>query len=375
MKLAFVADVHVGNHRRHGGPVESGVNRRCRHVLHALGEACNRAHDATFVVLGDLFDSTRPEPQVIRATRDVLDTHVGPTLIVMGNHEFCSTGVGDHALGPLEDEERGVEVIEETLVFNNPTGTIIAVPFRPGPARVWLPDELRHVNAGVGNTPRVLCLHLGVEDEETAPWLRGLDDSVHVDLLDEICRAWEIDWVFAGNWHDRRRWELPCGAEVCQVGALAPTGWDNPGTRYGYVDLLDTRSRERSTKRVSGPRFIHVDLEGLERLQATASAKTLRDASKRVDPMLYVQARVEATELDAAASIVQSLVDGGVVAAGEAVADRRAGEEATRQAADDARRATRVDEAIAAWIDAAELHPSVDRAKLRARVERYVADG
>ena len=58
MTVCFLADLHVANHKRHGGPVKAGINRRCQHVLDALESAYKRAErlDAkAVVILGDLF--------------------------------------------------------------------------------------------------------------------------------------------------------------------------------------------------------------------------------------------------------------------------------------------------------------------------------
>ena len=45
MRVGFVADVHVGNHIRFGGPIEAGMNRRCRETVATLRRAVLKARE------------------------------------------------------------------------------------------------------------------------------------------------------------------------------------------------------------------------------------------------------------------------------------------------------------------------------------------
>ena len=65
--VAFVADVHLWNHRRCGGPVKAGINRRGAQTLNALHYAADLAAGmgaAALFVAGDLFDAVNPPPQL-----------------------------------------------------------------------------------------------------------------------------------------------------------------------------------------------------------------------------------------------------------------------------------------------------------------------
>lgn len=97
--ISFIADTHIANHRRFAGESRACINVRCHTTLNSLEQAVESAR-GTLVVLGDIFDTVRPEPQVIAAVQLALwETHT--TFLLLGNHDMVSTQPGDHALGPL----------------------------------------------------------------------------------------------------------------------------------------------------------------------------------------------------------------------------------------------------------------------------------
>lgn len=265
--LAFVADVHVGNPKQHGGPLACGVNRRGEYILGALQGAVHQANGAgaTLVVLGDLFDTVRPEAQLIARVQEIFRTADRTPICLLGNHEMVSSSSGDHSLAPLGPVATIVEK-PTTLHVQDARGLskidLICIPFQPGPAVEWLPAAL---TAGVqGESPKpgspvsplkVLALHLGLQDDTTAPFLKGAHDSIHVGALEKLCVAHGITHVYAGNWHDHRVWTLD-KVRMEQVGALHPTGWNNPGVDYGHVALLSYRGED--SKVIAGPRFVVV---------------------------------------------------------------------------------------------------------------------
>ena len=201
MKPFFVADVHVGNHRRWGGPVKVGLNNRAREVLDALRLAVGHTNNVgePLVVLGDLFDTASPSPQMVYAVGEVLGQCENGCYVLLGNHEFRSADEGDHALTPLSWLEN-VEVVDVPTL----DGRTLFVPFQPGPAKEWLPDVLAGFQDDSRPVADVLCLHLGIEDGETPPWLRGADDSVTVDQLIDLAKEYGFREVYAGNWHKHK---------------------------------------------------------------------------------------------------------------------------------------------------------------------------
>lgn len=277
--VAFLADLHLGNLRRFGGPTVGGVNRRCRHVLDALEAAvaliAARGADA-LVVCGDVFDTSRPAPQVIAAAQGVLAELKCRKYLIVGNHDLESLQPGDHALGPMA-AAGDVEVVAGTAAVVRRVGGVelVMVPFTPGKA----PDTIRaSLVAGTraagpvsaqmpGLVPRVLCVHAGVRrPEDRAPWMLEADDALSSSELQRIAREVGARAAVAGNWHTMRKRDTSAhyadgGVDWLQVGALAPTGWDNSGMDgYGHVGFFGTGGRVNGLHVEgpvrAGPRFL-----------------------------------------------------------------------------------------------------------------------
>lgn len=354
--LAFVADVHIGNPKQHGGVLSCGVNARGRHVLEALQGAVKIANgvNSTLVVLGDLFDTVRPEAQLIAKVQDIFKSANKTPVCLLGNHEMVSTTLGDHSLAPLKPV---ATVVEEptTLAFRDPRGLekidLTCIPFQPGPAVEWLPEALarvvgKPVPSSLDAPVRALAIHLGIQDEATAPFLRGAHDSVPTSLVVELAKKHGFSHVFAGNWHDHRLWDLS-GIRIEQMGALFPTGWNNPGIEYGHLTVLTSKLKEAF--RVPGPRFVVV--------------RTPKDLKQLEQGTFYV--RSEASEKHEAEIIskLSALQDMGKVLSWEH--DRAVdGEEhaAARVALSDARAAAKAGgDALAEYVEAMPLLEGVER--------------
>ena len=260
--VAFVADVHVGNHRRFGGTAVAGLNARCVECVDALRDAlrvATRERASAFVILGDLFDTSSPSPQQLSAVMGVLAASTVPVVVLLGNHDICSDAAGDHALAPLQYVP-GVTVVDSPQVLHE-LGLVL-VPYQPGDASEWLPSVVDSIGPHAGYT---LGLHLGIETDDTPSFLKGSHDAVTASLLTDLCSDYGFAGVVSGNWH--KRWTASYfltghsddggGRDVSliQCGALVPTGFDNPGLiGYGSVQLgLDMRCHT-----VAGPRYLRV---------------------------------------------------------------------------------------------------------------------
>lgn len=373
MKVAFCADVHAGNHRRHGGPVVAGMNTRCRLVIESFRTAHERAAAAgagTFVVVGDLLDYVRPEPQLIAALADIIGgNRAMTTILVRGNHEAVSDVRGDHALGPFRHVARVVETPE---VVAAGVGTedveILCVPNKTGgdpsePPVTFHPPSPRVV--------RLAAIHRGISDSRTPAFLRGLAYTE--------CARWAgmsgCDAVFAGDWHDRQSWTFdaetaPRGMAgfpaVHQLGALVPTGWDNPGIAgFGCVLVHDTKTREHQTIHVPGPRFVKV------RSRAEAD-DAVRDAA-REGCTLFVQMVAMPDEVPALTAIVAEGIRVGTLRGGEVITETATVRAAARAAADATRSASTLTEAVAGYVEALEIRePGVTKADVLARARMFL---
>lgn len=259
MTIAAVADVHCGNIAAGGGRLIGSINDRCRYTLAALGEAVAVANKnkAPFVVLGDLFDASRPPPAVITAVADILQKAEWGAHVLVGNHDMNSDVLWDNSCSPLARE--GVRVYEKPTVVESEGGfALMMVPFQPGPAREWLPQVIKDLGwCRKTSLPVVLCLHLGISDGNTPYYLDGHDDEVPVSLLQDLCADWGIDHVIAGNWHWHQSWNTRDGGNIVQVGTLAPVRHSDDGFNAGGVFLMDGEST--SYHQVDGPRFLTVD--------------------------------------------------------------------------------------------------------------------
>lgn len=377
MRIGIIADVHLGNHRRMGGPVEAGLNRRARQGVDVLRRAAFWAYERKcdeLVVAGDLFDSARPEPQLIAAAMSAL--REGPNVLILkGNHDSVSDADGDHALGPFREGAEG-----QFVVFDRPArwpgkhGELLLVPFRSGDAREWLPAALDEAIGEVGRPiPLSLFLHLGIADGDTPAWLQGARDSVAVDDLEKMCRARGIAFAGAGNWHNPGSWDGD-GVKIAQVGALCPTGFDNEGLDYGRLAVWDSDRRELEWHSVPGPRFVKVPAAALLRLKDSESLieKGLRLAKNDGCDLYLEVAHDPGQEADAVAGL-RRLMDDGVVCDGELRADSGLVAEAARGAAAAVRGAETLDAALAGYVEEMTLPDGVARADVLERARKYLA--
>ena len=372
-RYAFVADVHVANHRRFGGPLLAGVNRRAQHIFAALEHAYREADQmgaTNMMVLGDLFDSAKPEPQLIAGVQRVMklaETTWGiATTVLLGNHEMASSEVGDNALAPLWEQS---EIVDRPRILRHEDLHVWAAPFRPGPAKKWLPEVLseleREDSAAAGGTSpassagvRVLALHLGIEDEGTPPFMRGAPDSIRLPLLRELCRDFEITAAVAGNWHEEHDW--PGRPGVFQVGSLAPTGFDNPGVKYGRVLAIDKEGL--SARRVGGPRFVRT-----ERWEDVVAATCFMPRCQ-----VYASLSVPPADLPKTRKLLAEAIAEGRVVDGEVVPSGEAASTAARQAAREARSSTTLEEAVAAYVEKMPLPDEVERPAVARRSRGFL---
>jgi len=289
---AFVADCHIGNHARHGGPLIDGLNRRGRESVAALRRAVQLAKERrcwAFVVCGDLFHVPRPEPAIIRAVQDVFrEADPMKVLLIPGNHDMpdATATSGNTAMAPLFDPAvvgANVDVVREARWIHYPGVSVMAIPFwgaDPMSAHVaatmeHLTDPERdgrdqHGAPGTksleGADPiRVAAIHVGLWDgDDAAPWQRKARDGMEGEALLNLMRQGKIDVSFVGNYHEHRMWiggaDSPKHPKrlACQVGTLAPHGHGDGGVLgRGLMGFLE-HDGEVTMALVPGPRFVTV---------------------------------------------------------------------------------------------------------------------
>lgn len=362
-RLGFIADGHIHNHLQLGGPSRAGLNRRGQetvNVLHAARTYCEANDVDVLVSLGDLFHTTSPSPQVIAAVQEAIGEDL-PTVLLLGNHEMDSVAVGHNALAPLAPI---ATIVETDQVIDFFGVELWLAGYRPGPAKKWLPEAVGKMSVGrpkVPEHPRVLCLHLGISDPDTPYWLDGSEDSVSMIVLDQLADRFNITHVLAGNWHRRKLWTRP-GCVVLQVGALNPTGFNNPGpTGYGTIATLDDDGAI-GLYELPGPRFLKAGSVKEVELQMQAVPH---------GSSVYVHFTVEPEQYDAAqewlvkARSDLSVVNGKV----DVMADTAdANEEAVKLIRD----AADGHEAIGHFVDAMEMPEGVEASEVKQKCKELM---
>lgn len=365
MRIGFVADVHVGNHRVHGGPVVAGINDRARLVIDTLRRAYRTAAQQgcrEFVVLGDLFDHDDPTPQMVREVGAALEGGKPHVSLLLGNHDMRSDAEGDHAFGPLR--WIGASVLSAPGQY---LPAMAALPFRPGPAEEWLPQAVRALGGGYS----VLGFHQGIADETTPHYLRDPlpPDAVRIETVVSLARECHIPVVVAGNWHEYRAWEHPT-VRVIQVGALCPTGYANPGVEgYGRLVVVDTDAPvEVTIYEIPGPRFHN--LRG-DPGKWPSWDRLTKDRRSEVWAH-FVRAEVTVADLALVRADLARAKASGVVRDYQVVPIAEEARRATRAAAEAARTGRDLPDAVARYVGRMQLPPGVDAGEVVARARKYL---
>ncbi len=385
VKIAFVADVHCGNHKRFGDQISIGVNRRGELVLgtlhRALGVAVNE-HCEVFVVLGDLFDSDHPEPQLIARVqhlfRQASQASGGMRIVcLLGNHESVTSGLGDNALGPLSD----VADIADVPIHHSASGVDVwLVPFTPGvPALGYISAALDGLEGSrlKRTTRTVLALHCGIRDEHTPPWLKTATNSIDVKSLVALCVQHKISQVVAGDWHSRREWlgnSHPSVVSVLQVGTLCPTGFSDAGFQgFGNLAIWEDNGKPPKQIEIPGPRFIKTSEAELAPIldKRITMARAIGKGGGEHN-QLFVSWTRPATDLLRAQERLDYAKRLGHIVDGEVLADEQESEIAARTAAQRASSAATLDEALDGFCQAMQLEPGVDRAEVHRRSREYL---
>jgi hypothetical protein len=374
MKIAFVSDAHIGNHGKHGGHCIKGINRRCQECLDALSSAIDAANElgcAGFCVIGDLFDTDRPAPQLIHAVQEILTKFKGTRIVTLGNHEVHSAATGDHCLGPLSPV---AEVADTDTVFDfgSPEQAVdlLCLPYRSEPVASWLDSSLTELCQEPAK--RILCLHAGIEDSHTPSFMRDSHDSIRLETIRKTTSDHGVSLVLTGHWHSPVDWEGGSdGVSVYQVGALVPTGWDNPGLDYGRLLVVNTAAMGVTQHRLGGPRFLTANT--ITEAEALLNSSTFNE--HHVEYKLYMRLHVPPEQTAEATKWLSQAKANGSIQGGEVQTDNALVRSAVRTAAKAAKSKTTLDEAIAAYIDGLSLGFEFDTQEVLKTVNHYLAKG
>lgn len=386
IRFGAIADLHMASHRLAGGAWRAGINERGYRTTGVFGNALSIAEakgQQCVVALGDVFDTTSPEPQLIAEAQKMIVDNGVPLHVILGNHDIESADEGDHACGPLGGLRMHVDVHERPkIVIIGEVGLtgserkpveLWMVPFTSGATKDWLPKALMDLsNQSHSNSIRVLCAHFGIYDPPMlqgpgANWILVADDAIFSETLGELCVDYNIPLVLAGNWHTRRVMQHSAhGRDVLmvQAGTLCPTGWDNPGFD-GYGSLVCVEVDEQGIidvgfTEVPGPRFVVIRSEE-ELIEARLQAK-----NKHCD--LYVRWIATPDGVAEARRVLESAHNGSASAMGVSAfridLDKSEAKAASQAASAAARSSTTREEALEAFVAKMPLPENVERARV-----------
>lgn len=357
MRIGFLADVHLANHRKFAKPTQGKVaplNTRAADTVRVLSMAraqAEREGCTDLFVLGDVFDTTTPEPALVAEFQQAMSSPVGMQIhLMLGNHDQQSPARGDHALVSL-DGFRSIHVHTEAgEVYTQDGEPVFLVPYRPGRADEYLPEAVGKTEA------RTLGLHLGLRDDDTPKWLQQSHDSYPVNRLAEVG---SFGLVAAGNWHLRKEYPM----NVWQIGAIVPTGFDNPGLT-GYGTLLRWDGRVAVPIEMDGPRFVRAQTKTLK-----ATLETIQDRVSGFPTYLSVKCAVAERE------DVRELLDVYAFTNYELLTDKDTAETMAREAAGAAAYASTdsIHAAVRAYVERMALPNEVDRAKVTELALGYIS--
>jgi len=365
-RIGFIADVHIHNHKQYASKADTlfpGVNGRCQEILDGLFSACGNPNVDAVVILGDLFDTPRPTPQILHATMQAFLGSGNPVYVLVGNHDQVSTEPLDNALAPF-NLIPAVNVIEEPAVIEIGSKTLALVPYQPGNASKWLPEVLAELDPPEAS---ILCIHLGIMDGDTPHYLKECHDAVHVDLLRQLIAEHRLGGVFAGNWHHQEKW-LSAGVPIIQVGALVPTGFDNPGlTGYGGLCVLE--DSEVKFYQVPGPRYVKVT--------CADDLDAYLDLIKEMEVPNFLRVRWEAPmksipEVRRSAEKYSSIPEVDVL---EIMPSKEETLLATRSAAIAARSASTLEDALCVFVDRMPTGEGVNKGEVLESCKSYLGIG
>lgn len=332
--IAAIADAHIGNHGPFAKGSVAGINSRCKHGLDVLDRVNRYLEDINnrlglppiVVSLGDLFDVSTPTPPVIAAVARKL--YNADWRVLLGNHEMASAVAGDNALAPLFSTSDVYDVPTVDRDSGIEDASVIFVPYRPGPAREWLPGAIeealeseRTTSRRYGRKPRLLCLHLGISDEDTPPWLRDANDQIEAARLLELMDKFDIDAAVAGNWHTQ---QVFGGGRILQVGTICPKSFSDSSAfavvdGYGAMALWDSADPRRfRLVSISGPRFVRTH-------NLRSAIEDVREENEaNPDNVLFVRLEIDEADMTEAKMVRDALLATGMVEGCDiTLADRR----------------------------------------------------
>jgi len=226
MRVLVLADFHIWNHAQLGGPMEGGLNRRCRDLLRDIRdtvEGAKRNYGIEAVVqLGDFFDKSNPPPAVLNAAMGMLKESGVQWHILAGNHDIRSFGAPS-AVTPLGKLD-GVFVYDEPARRRLGGVPWAMVPFTSRTA-------LESVRWARG-TADIACFHYGLVARKQP----DRPDTVSTQELSESSSVGPLWWGYFGHEHGSRT----LSNRYASLGSFSQHNFGDPLVPY-IGAIVDTR--------------------------------------------------------------------------------------------------------------------------------------
>lgn len=288
MHVLVLGDLHIWNHSQLGGPIEGGLNRRCRDLIRDIRdtvEGAKRNHGIRAVVqLGDFFDKSNPPPAVMNAAMGLIKESGVPWHILAGNHDIRSFGAPS-AITPLGK-------LEGCFVYDEPKTVEIG-----GVGWAMIPFTARTAKESVGllrDSPAAFaCLHYGGVSHH---------DQGRPDVIRLVELPPNIPACFFGHEHgSRARSSLHIS-----LGSFSQHNFGDPliGYRGAVAHTPWNTQRWITAIELAGPRF--ADLRGVD-FNIASIQGALHSAFSTLSTNIYCIFKPEDAKL------AQRLVDVGVV--------------------------------------------------------------
>jgi hypothetical protein len=270
MRWGISADWHLACHRILGGPVDAGVNLRCRLIGEAGARTIAKAAEVgceRFAILGDLFDRGKPSPEEIGVAAKVFAESPIPVYVIPGNHDRSSDEPGNNALAALVGTKNCI-VVDEPL-FLQPEGIILA-PFSPHPPVEYFTELLERA----GEVDWSILGHVGIVGPDTSPFLTNGRNIINVEQIFELGENLRV--FASGDFHQHVIHEGVLGAvNIVQVGALCQANFGDP-LEVGKLCVLDTKKGGiTEIHDVPGPRFLTLTFADFNSSRSNATLAAL----------------------------------------------------------------------------------------------------
>lgn len=256
MKILILGDTHIWNHSQLGGPMEGGLNRRCRGLIRDISDTVQGAITEygieAVVQLGDFFDKSNPPPAVMLAAMELLRRFDVQWHILAGNHDIRAFGVPS-AIAPLRHLPN-VKVYEEPALVELGGTPWAMVPFTARTADESVKKALELLSPAVDET-RFACLHYGAVREYSSnrPDVTPLRDYFWAGhTLDR----YPTNWFFGHEHGSRAVANTSEHTKARSLGSFCQHNFGDPNITY-IGAIVDTNLLDGvKVVELMGPRFV-----------------------------------------------------------------------------------------------------------------------